>query len=431
MRLTVVGGGLAGVEAAYQMLKRGYAVDLYEMRPSKTTPAHRTGDLAELICSNSLKSEAPDTAQGALKAEMRMADSLILKAADLSRVPAGGALAVDRGLFSQSVGKLLKQFPNLAIIRDEVTEIPSEAVVAPGPLASDAIARAIAERTGKDGLHFFDAVAPIVTAESVDMRYAFYGARYGKGTPDYLNCPMSEAEYLAFREALVSAETVVLHSFEKGDVFEGCMPVEVMAKRGVDTLRFGPLRPVGIYDADGKRAYAVVQLRKEDNHDGLLNLVGFQTNLKFGEQKRVFSMIPALRDAEFVRYGVMHRNTYLDSPGFLDAAFGVIGSPTTFFAGQITGVEGYMESAMSGMIAGINLVRRLEGKPDFLPPPTTMCGSLARYVAAPNTAFQPMHVSFSLLPPLGFKAGGKAERKRAYAERAVKDFQNYIEEVQL
>lgn len=423
-RIKIVGGGLAGCEAAYYLLNHGYAVDLYEMRPVKMTPAHRTAGLAELVCSNSLKSEAHDTSQGVLKAELKMLGSVILQAAEASRVPAGGALAVDRDALSDNVMKLLSSYEHFRLIREEVTEIGEDTIIATGPLTSDAMYAAIKEITGRDALHFYDAVAPVITAKSVDPARSYYMSRYGKGEPDYLNCPMNKEEYLAFYDALVNARTVILKDFEKSEIFEGCMPVEVMGKRGVDALRFGPLRPVGLKNTDGGKAYAVLQLRREDNFESLMNLVGFQTNLTFEEQRRVFTMIPALKHAEFVRYGVMHRNTYIDSPKALTPYLG-LKDRTVFFAGQITGVEGYMESAVSGILAAIFLSRTLEGKAIIPPPVTTMTGSLLQYVTCASK-LSPMHVSFSLVPELQEKLRKKEDRKAAYAQRAVKDMESFI-----
>lgn len=424
----IVGGGLAGCEAAYQLLKRGYNVELYEMRPVRNTPAHKTEGLAELVCSNSLKSEDGTTSQGLLKNEMKLLGSLILECAEVARVPAGGALAVDREIFSREVERRLNEFEGFKLIREEVTEINDNVIIATGPLTSDALTENILRLTGADKLYFYDAVAPIVTLESVDKDKSFWSARYGKGSDDYLNCPMSKEEYDLFYNALVNAQTVLLKDFEKREIFEGCMPVEVMAKRGVDALRFGPLRPVGIHGENGEKYYAVVQLRKEDNYDSLVNLVGFQTNLTFPEQKKVFSLIPALHDAEFVRYGVMHRNTYINSPAVLDSSFALKEHPSIFFAGQITGVEGYMESTMSGLLAGINMARYIENKKPLSLPETTMCGSLSNYVATCRSNFQPMHVSFALLPPLDGKVK-KHERKAKYAERAIEDLKQYIETI--
>jgi len=423
--VSVIGGGLAGVEACYKLLNAGFEVDLYEMRPKTMTPAHQTGKLAELVCSNSLKSEELTTPQGVLKAEMRAMDSLVLKAAEAARVPAGGALAVDRALFSDNIEQILKGYKNLHIINEECTEIADHTIVATGPLTSKGMEERIAGLAGAGYLHFYDAVAPIVTAESVDMSKAFYSSRYNKGDADYLNCPLNESEYNNFVKELVEAATVVLKSFEKGDVFEGCMPVEVMAKRGADSLRFGPMRPVGLWGPDGERYYAVVQLRKEDKYERMLNLVGFQTNLTFQEQKRVFSMIPALANAEFVRYGVMHRNTYLASPGFLTDCLYMKNRPSVFFAGQLTGVEGYMESAMTGMLAGLHLARQMQGKVLVAPPATTVSGSLCGYVAHAVGNFAPMHVSFELVPPFPEHIKDKTQRKEAYAARAISDIERY------
>ncbi len=429
MKITVIGGGLAGSEAAYQLLKRGYEVDMYEMRPVKRTLVHKTDGLAELVCSNSLKSEDKTTSQGLLKEEMRMFGSLILECAEGTRVPAGGALAVDREEFSQKISSVLTSYKGFRLIREEAEDIGNDTIVATGPLTSDALAKRITEYTGADKLYFYDAVAPIIELDSVDKDRSFWSARYNKGTDDYLNCPMTKEEYDVFYNALVTADTVILKSFEKREIFEGCMPVEVMAKRGYDALRFGPLRPVGIRDEQGNGFYAVVQLRKEDNYDKLVNLVGFQTNLTFGEQKRVFSLIPALRNAEFVRYGVMHRNTYINRPAVLDEHFALRSNPSVYFAGQITGVEGYMESAMSGMLAGINTARRTEGKAQLLLPETTVIGSLQRYIAGAKTNFQPMHVSFALLPELGGNVK-KSDKKAAYAERSLRDLSTYLKNIQ-
>ena len=422
----IVGGGLAGCEAAYQLLKRGYSVEMYEMRPVRNTAAHKTEGLAELVCSNSLKSEDGTTSQGLLKNEMKLFGSLILECAEVARVPAGGALAVDRVIFSQEIEKRLKEFDKFKLIREEVSTIDDNVIIATGPLTSDSLSETILKMTGADKLYFYDAVAPIVTLESVDKSKSFWSARYGKGSDDYLNCPMSKEEYETFLEALISAKTVVLKDFEKREIFEGCMPVEVMAKRGADALRFGPLRPVGIKGENGERYYAVVQLRKEDNYDSLVNLVGFQTNLTFGEQKKVFSLIPALHNAEFVRYGVMHRNTYINSPAVLDESFALKRNKSIFFAGQITGVEGYMESAISGLIAGINMARYMENREPLSLPETTLCGSLSKYVSNCRSNFQPMHVSFALLPPLDGKVK-KQDRKAKYAERSIEDLKNYLE----
>lgn len=383
MTIKIIGGGLAGCECAYQLLKRGYSVELYEMRPIKQTPIHKTDKLCELVCSNSLKSNDPITAQGALKKEMELLDSLILNQAKECSVPAGGALAVDRDEFAERVQTRLTSFPDFHLIREERTEIDDWTVIAAGPLASDDLTKKIAELTGADELHFYDAVAPIITSESIDMDHAFFAGRYGKGGEDYLNLPLNKEEYESFVTELKNAEKVILHEFEKGEVFEACMPVEVMAGRGDDALRFGPLRPVGLTDPKtGKRPYAVVQLRKEDASGRLYNLVGFQTNLKFSEQKRVFGLIPALKEAEFVRYGVMHRNTFINAPKVMNADFSLVGNEKVFFAGQISGVEGYMESAMCGLIVAINLDRKYRNKPFIAMPETTLFGGLMKYVTS-------------------------------------------------
>ena len=428
-KIKVIGGGLAGCEAVYQLAKRGVEVELYEMRPKVFTPAHKTDGYAELVCSNSLKSEDVLTAQGCLKREMRLMDSLIMRAADASRVPAGGALAVDRDKFSAYVGEVIGSFDNVKVIREECDTIDDFTIIATGPLTSPKMADKLREYAGDEFLNFFDAVAPIVTAESVDMEQAFFAGRYGKGGDDYLNCPMEKDEYIAFVENLVSADKVILKDFEKRDVFNACMPVEVMAAKGIDTLRFGPLRPVGLTDPKtGRRPYAAVQLRKENAEGTMYNLVGFQTNLKFGEQKRVFGMIPALHDAEFVRYGVMHRNTFVNAPMLLNEDFSLKKNDTVFFAGQISGVEGYVESIVGGLMCAINIDRRAKGLPSVIPPETTLTGGLMRYVAAPNPDFQPMHVSFALLPPIeGIR--DKKKRKEEYGKRAVSDMERFASEI--
>ena len=426
--VTVVGGGLAGCEAALQLLGRGFGVKMYEMRPVRMTGAHSTDGLAELVCSNSLKSEAEETASGTLKAELDAMGCVLLRIARECRVPSGSALAVDREKFSAAVGSALARYSAFEIVRGEVTELPEgPAVIATGPLTSDALAARLAELTGRENLHFYDAVAPIVEFSSVDMSRAYFGGRYGKGGDDYLNLPMEKEEYLAFREALVGAETAILRDFEKKELFEGCMPIEEIARRGEDAMRFGPLRPVGLRDpATGKGAYAVVQLRRENTAGDCWNLVGFQTNLKYGEQKRVFGMIPALANAEFVRYGVMHRNTYLSSAGRLNANFRFAGENKLYAAGQLTGVEGYVESIMSGLVAAVALARELEGKDAALPPETTVTGALCRYVASAGTGFQPMNANFGLLPYAGDV--GKKERKKYYHERALRDIIRFVRE---
>lgn len=426
-KIKIIGGGLAGCEAAYQLAKRGVSVVLYEMRPKKTTPAHKTEGFAELVCSNSLKSTDVNTAQGALKREMKLCDSLIIRAGENASVPAGGALAVDRDKFSEYIGEVIKSFDNIEVVREECTEIDDYTIVASGPLTSEGLCKSLSEITGENYLNFYDAVAPIVTGESVDFSKAFFAGRYGKGGEDYLNCPLDREEYYDFVDNLVNAEKVVLHEFEKRDVFNACMPVEIMAGKGADTLRFGPLRPVGLTDPNtGRRPFAAVQLRKEDADGRLYNLVGFQTNLKFGEQKRVFSMIPALHDAEFVRYGVMHRNTFINAPKILGKGFELKNRPTVFIAGQLSGVEGYAESAMSGLFAGINAYKRLKGEEIVDPPETTLTGGLMKYIITDNKDFQPMHVGFPLMPDLEEKIRDKQKRKEAYSARAERDFALFV-----
>ena len=427
----VIGGGLAGVEAAAQLSAAGFPVTLAEMKPVRFSPAHKSEKLAELVCSNSLKAERLGSAAGLLKHEMQMLGSVCVEAALTCRVPAGGALAVDRDLFSEAVTARIESDPNITVVREEITEIPTDrpVIVAAGPLASEALSESIRGLCG-GFLSFFDAAAPIVTADSIDMEYAFGASRYDRGgDEDYLNCPMDKAQYEAFYEALRTAERAQLHTFEKGkDIYEGCMPIEVMAQRGADTIRYGPLKPVGLRDPrTGHRPWAVLQLRRENAAGTLFNLVGFQTNLKFGEQKRVFSMIPALHDAEFVRYGVMHRNTFLDAPRILDADFSVRQHPLLYFAGQITGVEGYMESAASGLLAGRNLAKRLAGKDPFIPPAETMLGALSRHVAEPNDNYQPMGANFGILPPLPERIRDKKVRYETIAARAVDAMRHAIE----
>lgn len=431
MRIDVVGGGLAGSEAAYQLLKRGVEVVMYELRGAGNTPCHKTDKLAELVCSNSLKSEAEDTASGLLKAELDLLDCMLLRCARECRVPAGGALAVDREKFSEKVQDTLSSFENFRLVRKEVTSLDFEypTVIASGPLTSDALANAIADRLGADYLGFYDAVAPIVDAESVDMESAFFATRYNKGDPtDYLNCPLNKEEYEAFVKELVNAKVATLHEFDKREIFEACMPVEVMAKRGDDTLRYGPMRPVGIRDKEGKRPYAVVQLRKENAHGTAYNLVGFQTNLTFGEQKRVFGMIPALKNAEFLRYGVMHRNTFLCAPKLLTAGFLLKEDAKTAFAGQMTGVEGYVESIASGLIAALNIYAEATGEEEIVFPATTICGQLQRHVSTDNENYQPMNANFGMLPPAGEKIRDKKMRKVAYFNRGVQDMKRFLED---
>ena len=431
MRIDVVGGGLAGSEAAYQLLKRGVEVVMYELRGAGNTPCHKTDNLAELVCSNSLKSEAEDTASGLLKAELDLLDCMLLRCARECRVPAGGALAVDRERFSEKVQESLYSFENFRLVRKEVTSLDFEypTVIASGPLTSDALANAIADRLGADYLGFYDAVAPIVDAESVDMDSAFFATRYDKGDPtDYLNCPLNKEEYEAFVKELVNAKVATLHEFDKREIFEACMPVEVMAKRGDDTLRYGPMRPVGIRDKEGKRPYAVVQLRKENSYGTAYNLVGFQTNLTFGEQKRVFGMIPALKNAEFLRYGVMHRNTFLCAPRLLTAGFLLKEDGKTAFAGQMTGVEGYVESIASGLIAALNIYAEATGEEEIVFPATTICGQLQRHVSTDNENYQPMNANFGILPPAGEKIRDKKMRKVAYFNRGIQDMKRFLED---
>ncbi|MCB8815609.1 methylenetetrahydrofolate--tRNA-(uracil(54)-C(5))-methyltransferase (FADH(2)-oxidizing) TrmFO [Desulfosporosinus shakirovi] len=421
--ITVIGAGLAGSEAAWQLAERGVRVDLFEMRPTKMTPAHQTDQFAELVCSNSLRGAAIENAVGLLKEEMRRLGSLTMSSADHNAVPAGGALAVDRELFSNEITKRLEQHPNVSIHREEVRTIPQTGitVVASGPLTSDDLAEDILRLTGEQALAFYDAAAPIVTLESIDLDKAFWASRYDKGEADYLNCPMAREEYDSFYKALIEAEMAEVQGFEQGKVFEGCLPVEVMAKRGPQTLTFGPLKPVGLVDPrTGKRSYAVVQLRKENQAGTLFNLVGFQTHLKWGEQKRVFSLIPGLEKAEFVRYGVMHRNTFLNAPKVLKADFSLHLKPDLFFAGQMTGVEGYVESAASGFLAGLNAWRRLSQMNTLVFPPETTLGGLARHLeGSPSQSFQPMNINFGLLPPLAERIRDKREKNTKISERAL------------
>lgn len=427
--ITVIGAGLAGSEAAWQLAERGVRVDLYEMRPTKTTPAHHSDQFAELVCSNSLRGAGLENAVGLLKEEMRRVGSLIMKSADHNSVPAGGALAVDRELFSSEVTKRLEDHPQVCIHRGEVQNLPQGGmtIVATGPLTSDDLAQDIIRLTGEKALSFYDAAAPIVTLESIDLSKAFWASRYDKGEADYLNCPMTKEEYDLFHQALVEAETAEVEGFEEGNVFEGCLPVEVMAKRGPQTLTYGPLKPVGLQDLrTGLRSYAVVQLRKENKAGSLFNLVGFQTHLKWAEQKRVFSLIPGLENAEFVRYGVMHRNTFLNAPKLLKADFSLKINPEFFFAGQITGVEGYVESAASGLLAGLNAWRRLSQMNRLVFPPVTALGALARHLeGSPSENFQPMNINFGLLPPLADRIRNKRERNSKISERALETLSEF------
>lgn len=434
--INVIGAGLAGVEAAHAAASRGVPVRLYEMKPKKFSPAHKSSGFAELICSNSLKAARLDSAAGLLKEEMRRLGSLLTVCAEEARVPAGGALAVNRDEFSALATKKIEENPLITVIHEEVTQIPQDAVtvIASGPLTSDSLAEEIRKLSG-GFLSFFDAAAPIVASDSLDMSLCFKASRYDKGEDDYINCPMNKEEYEAFYQALVTAERAPLHDCDVADpkVYEGCMPVEVMAQRGADTLRFGPLKPVGLRDPrTGHRPWAVVQLRMENREGTLYNMVGFQTNLKFPEQKRVFGMIPGLGSAEFVRYGVMHRNTFLNSPKLLDGDFSLRSNPHLFFAGQITGVEGYMESASSGILAGINAVRRLRGEDTVVLPETTMIGALSRYISGSESRdFQPMGANFGVLPPIEPHIRDKKQRYAALSERALREFEEFRKDVAL
>ena len=438
--VTVIGAGLAGCEAAWQLANAGIKVRLCEMKPAKYTPAHKYSGFAELVCSNSLKASRVNSAAGLLKEEMRRLGSLTVPCAVETAVPAGGALAVDRTLFSDLVTEKIHSHPNIEICSGEVTEIPEgNVIIASGPLTSDALAESIKKLSG-GYLSFYDAAAPIVTFESINMERAFFGARYGRGDDDYINCPFTKEEYLEFYNAIVSAESAPLHDFDapqelhnKNDsftVYEGCMPIEVLAKRGEETMRYGAMKPVGLNDpVTNRRPYAVVQLRKENSSGTMYNIVGFQTNLKFGEQKRVFSLIPGLENAEFVRYGVMHRNSFLNSPKLLDADFSLRSDRRIFFAGQITGVEGYMESAASGIMAGINMTRKLSGKDSLILPTDTMIGALSHYISDESvTDFQPMGANMGILPPCSTRIKDKQERYRIVAEAALTSLDKAIAE---
>ena len=429
-KVTVLGAGLAGCECAWQLAKRGIEVRLFEMKPNKMTPAHSSEYFAQLVCSNSLRSDELTNAVGLLKAEMRKMGSLIMESADSNRVAAGGALAVDREGFSRYITDKIKSCTNIELVSEEATDFPEgELVVATGPLTSDALAEKLEKLCNCTGLHFYDAVAPIVTLESVDMDSAFFASRYDKGTADYVNCPMNEEEYKAFVKELVSAKEAPVHGFDDGGVFEGCMPVEVMARRGEETLRFGPLKPVGLRDPrTGKENYAVVQLRR-DNADGTIyNLVGFQTHLTWGEQKRVFSMIPALKNAEFVRYGVMHRNTYLNSPQLLDRYYRLRSEPRISFAGQMTGVEGYVESAASGMLVGIETAARLLELEPVNFPQETAIGALGLYISGGSIGdFQPMNINFGIITPLGYRVKGKRNKNAEISARSLKIIDELME----
>jgi methylenetetrahydrofolate--tRNA-(uracil-5-)-methyltransferase len=427
--VNVIGAGLAGSEAAWQIAKRGINVKLYEMRPVKQTPAHHTDKFAELVCSNSLRANTLTNAVGVLKEEMRKLDSVIIRSADACAVPAGGALAVDRHEFAAHVTEQVKNHPNVTVINEEVTEIPEgPTIIATGPLTSEALSSSLRNITGEDYLYFYDAAAPIIEKESINMDKVYLKSRYDKGEAAYLNCPMTEEEFNRFYEALIAAETVPLKEFEKEIFFEGCMPIEVMASRGRKTMLFGPMKPVGLEDPrTGRRPYAVVQLRQDDAAGTLYNIVGFQTHLKWGPQKEVLQLIPGLENAEIVRYGVMHRNTFINSPKVLNSTYQFRERNDLFFAGQMTGVEGYVESAASGLVAGINAARLVEGKETLEFPHETAIGSMARYITTTNAKnFQPMNANFGLFPELPEKIRGKQERNEQHANRALETIQNFV-----
>ena len=423
MKVTVIGAGLAGCEAAWQLAERGISVTLCEMKPHKKSPAHTSEDFAELVCSNSLRGAGLENAVGLLKEELRRLGSIILRAADATRVEAGGALAVDRNGFSAYVTEAIRNHPNITVVDGEVTELPEgEVIVASGPLTSDALADHLLGLFGGDStLHFFDAAAPLVTYESIDMTKAWFASRYDKGTADYINCSLNEEEYRAFWQELCSAEEANVHGFEDKNVFDGCMPIEVMARRGEETMRYGPLKPRGLKDpSTGKEPYAVVQLRKDNSDGSIYNLVGFQTHLKFGEQKRVFSMIPALNHADYVRYGVMHRNTYMDSPRLLNRYYQLKSRPNISFAGQMTGVEGYVESAASGFLVGVETARRLRGMEPVDFPRETAIGALSLYISDSSVEnFQPMNINFGIITPLGYRVKGKRNKNAEISQRGL------------
>lgn len=440
--VTVIGAGLAGSEAAYQIAKRGIPVKLYEMRGVKSTPQHKTNYFAELVCSNSLRGDSLTNAVGLLKEEMRRLDSVIMLAAEATRVPAGGALAVDREGFSQKVTEIISNHPLIEVIREEITTIPTDGItiIATGPLTSDDLAEKIHSLNGGSGFYFYDAAAPIIEKSSIDMDKVYLKSRYDKGEAAYLNCPMTKEEFMAFHEALITAEEAPLNSFEKEKYFEGCMPIEVMAKRGIKTMLYGPMKPVGLEypedykgprDGDFKTPYAVVQLRQDNAAGSLFNIVGFQTHLKWGEQKRVFQMIPGLENAEIVRYGVMHRNSYMDSPNLLEQTYATKANPNLFFAGQMTGVEGYVESAASGLVAGINAVQRFKDKEEIIFPNTTAIGALPYYIThADSKHFQPMNVNFGIIKELkGPRIRDKKERYEKIAERSLSDLDNLLVQI--
>lgn len=429
-KVLVIGGGLAGCESAYQLAKRGVEVDLIDIKPRQFTPAHKNPNFAELVCSNSLKSKNLDTASGVLKAELEMLDSLIIKTAHKHAVEAGGALAVDRDKFSLEVTDIIRSTKNINIVCQEQKDININVptIIATGPLTTDDLADSLKKLISQDYLYFFDAASPIVTAESIDYNSAFWGSRYQKGGDDYLNCPMSKQEYELFYNELINAKTVQLKSFEGKEVFEGCMPIEIMAKRGIDTLRFGPLRPVGLKDDMGKRPYAVVQLRAENREKTLFNLVGFQTNLTFPEQARVFSLIPALKNAQFVRYGVMHRNTFINAPDCVNEFFQLKNYPNIFIAGQLSGVEGYVESVCSGLIAGVNMYKYINGVSMTKVPQETITGALINYITTPNVNFQPMNANFGILPPLKERIKDKRARFNQYSQRALAKMREFCQD---
>ncbi|EGC80997.1 methylenetetrahydrofolate--tRNA-(uracil(54)-C(5))-methyltransferase (FADH(2)-oxidizing) TrmFO [Lactobacillus iners] len=434
-KVTVIGGGLAGSEATWQLAKRGIEVDLYEMRPVKMTPAHETGNLSELVCTNSMRSNQLSNAVGLLKEEMRQLDSLIMRVADETAVPAGGALAVDRDSFSKKITQIINELPNVHVHNEEIKDIPKEGIniIATGPLTSDSLATKIKEFCGSESLHFFDAAAPIITAESIDYNIVYKKSRYDKGEAAYLNCPMDKEQFVNFYNNLITAETAELHEFEKNNVFEGCMPIEVMAKRGEKTMLFGPLKPVGLEDPKtGKLPYAVVQLRQDNASASMYNIVGFQTHLKFGEQKRVFSLIPGLANAVFVRYGKMHRNTYISSPEVLNSTYETKLCKNLFFAGQMTGVEGYVESAGSGLVAGINASLRAIGESPIVFPKNTAIGSMANYITSTSAKnFQPMNASYSLMPQLKKKIRNKQERHLMQSKIALDELNEFKNKVGL
>ena len=433
MEVKVIGAGLAGSEAAWQLANRGISVVLYEMKPEKMSPAHHSSDFAELVCSNSLRGDRLENAVGLLKEELRRCGSLIMECAEATRVEAGGCLAVDRQGFSRMVTEKIRNHPNIRVVSQEVTEVPEgPVIIASGPLTSDALSEAIGRYFGETGyLHFFDAAAPLITAESIDMNEAWWQSRYDRGTPDYINCAMDKEQYEAFVRELVSAQEAEVHGFEDKNVFEGCMPVEVMARRGIETLRYGPLKPVGLTDPKtGKEPYAVVQLRQDNAAKSVFNLVGFQTHLKFGEQRRVFSMIPALKNAEFVRYGVMHRNTFLQSPKLLDRYYADRRNPLVAFAGQMTGVEGYVESTASGYLAAVAMAYKVQGKEPVEFPRETAIGALGHYISDPSIVnFQPMNINYGIVAPLGYRVKGKANKNLAIANRGLEVLETVKEQL--